>query len=137
MKIAIFQWGGSCVNAEEEINKFLAKPGRKVVNTIQSSASVVGFEDDKQGIGTCLTVWYENDPAKAEDLPLSRRPVGSLDLSARADSALRNANITTLGQLCGKTNHELLKYRNFGKKSLREVKEKLAGLGLGLGMRVD
>jgi DNA-directed RNA polymerase subunit alpha len=50
---------------------------------------------------------------------------------------LNNANITTVGQLAMKTEQEMLKYRNFGKKSLNEIKEKLAGLGLTLGMTFE
>jgi DNA-directed RNA polymerase subunit alpha len=50
---------------------------------------------------------------------------------------LNNANITTVGQLAQKTEGEMLKYRNFGKKSLNEIKDKLQQLGLGLGMKFD
>jgi DNA-directed RNA polymerase subunit alpha len=55
----------------------------------------------------------------------------------RAANCLNNANITTVGQLAMKTEAEMLKYRNFGKKSLNEIKEKLASLGLSLGMNID
>jgi DNA-directed RNA polymerase subunit alpha len=50
---------------------------------------------------------------------------------------LNNANITTVGQLAQKTEAEMLKYRNFGKKSLNEIKDKLQQLGLSLGMKFD
>jgi DNA-directed RNA polymerase subunit alpha len=50
---------------------------------------------------------------------------------------LNNANITTVGQLAQKTEAEMLKYRNFGKKSLNEIKDKLQQLQLGLGMKFD
>jgi DNA-directed RNA polymerase subunit alpha len=50
---------------------------------------------------------------------------------------LNNANITTVGQLAQKTEAEMLKYRNFGKKSLNEIKEKLQQLGLSLGMKFE
>ena len=56
--------------------------------------------------------------------------VNEIELSVRAANCLNNANITTVGQLAMKTEQEMLKYRNFGKKSLNEIKEKLAGLGL-------
>ena len=55
----------------------------------------------------------------------------------RAANCLNNANITTVGQLAMKTEAEMLKYRNFGKKSLNEIKDKLAELGLSLGMKFD
>ena len=50
---------------------------------------------------------------------------------------MNNANITTVGQLAQKTEAEMLKYRNFGKKSLNEIKDKLQHLQLGLGMKFD
>ena len=57
-----------------------------------------------------------------------------LDLSVRAMNCLNNANIKLIGELCNKTESRMLKYRNFGKKSLDEIKEKIEGLGLSLGM---
>jgi DNA-directed RNA polymerase subunit alpha len=63
--------------------------------------------------------------------------VNEVELSVRAANCLNNANITTVGQLAMKTEQEMLKYRNFGKKSLNEIKEKLAALGLQLGMKFD
>jgi DNA-directed RNA polymerase subunit alpha len=63
--------------------------------------------------------------------------VNEIELSVRAANCLNNANITTVGQLAMKTEQEMLKYRNFGKKSLTEIKEKLTGLGLSLGMKFD
>ena len=52
-------------------------------------------------------------------------------------NCLNNANITTVGQLAMKTESEMLKYRNFGKKSLNEIKDKLQALGLSLGMSFE
>jgi DNA-directed RNA polymerase subunit alpha len=63
--------------------------------------------------------------------------VNEIELSVRAANCLNNANITTVGQLAQKTEAEMLKYRNFGKKSLNEIKEKLTQLGLSLGMKFD
>src|SRR5438309_3499475 len=63
--------------------------------------------------------------------------VNEIELSVRAANCLNNANITTVGQLAMKTEAEMLKYRNFGKKSLNEIKEKLAALNLTLGMNID
>ncbi len=63
--------------------------------------------------------------------------VNEIELSVRAANCLNNANITTVGQLAMKTEAEMLKYRNFGKKSLNEIKEKLQQLGLSLGMKFD
>ena len=63
--------------------------------------------------------------------------VNEIELSVRAANCLNNANITSVGQLAMKTEAEMLRYRNFGKKSLTEIKEKLAELGLSLGMKFD
>src|SRR3989442_1302193 len=63
--------------------------------------------------------------------------VNEIELSVRAANCLNNANITSVGQLAQKTESEMLKYRNFGKKSLNEIKDKLTALGLGLGMKFD
>ncbi len=63
--------------------------------------------------------------------------VNEIELSVRAANCLNNANITTVGQLAMKTEQEMLKYRNFGKKSLNEIKDKLASLNLSLGMKFD
>lgn len=63
--------------------------------------------------------------------------VNEIELSVRAANCLNNANITSVGQLAQKSEGEMLKYRNFGKKSLNEIKEKLQQLGLSLGMKFE
>ena len=63
--------------------------------------------------------------------------VNEVELSVRAANCLNNANITTVGQLCSKDEPAMLKYRNFGKKSLNEIKDKLCQLGLSLGMKFE
>ena len=63
--------------------------------------------------------------------------VNEIELSVRAANCLNNANITTVGELALKSEQERLKYRNFGKKSLNEIKAKLEQLGLSLGMKLD
>lgn len=63
--------------------------------------------------------------------------VNEIELSVRAANCLNNANITTVGELAMKGEQEMLKYRNFGKKSLNEIKAKLEQLGLSLGMQID
>ncbi|MBI4327363.1 MAG: DNA-directed RNA polymerase subunit alpha [Chloroflexi bacterium] len=79
----------------------------------------------------------KQDDEKARLKKLLNMSVNEIELSVRAANCLNNANITTVGQLAMKTEAEMLKYRNFGKKSLNEIKEKLAGLGLTLGMNID
>jgi len=65
------------------------------------------------------------------------RSVEELELSVRSYNCLKNANIQTIGELVQKTEAEMLKTKNFGRKSLNEIKEILAGMGLSLGMRID
>ena len=66
-----------------------------------------------------------------------RMPVSELELSVRSANCLKEAKIKTIGELVQKNEAEMLKYRNFGKKSLAEIKEIIIGMGLGLGMKVD
>ncbi|MGA2079116.1 MAG: DNA-directed RNA polymerase subunit alpha [Holophaga sp.] len=65
------------------------------------------------------------------------KSVEELELSVRANNCLRNANITTIGELVQRTEAELMKTKNFGKKSLQEIKDELARIGLSLGMRIE
>ena len=65
------------------------------------------------------------------------RSVDELELSVRSYNCLKNANIRTIGELVQKTDAEMLKTRNFGKKSLNEIKSILAEMGLSLGMKLE
>src|SRR5215472_17140313 len=65
------------------------------------------------------------------------RSVEELELSVRSYNCLKNANIQTIGELVQKSEAEMLRTKNFGRKSLNEIKEILAGMGLALGMRMD
>jgi len=65
------------------------------------------------------------------------RPVSELELSVRSANCLQNANIKYIYELVSKTEGEMLRTKNFGRKSLNEIKEILHTMGLGLGMKVD
>jgi DNA-directed RNA polymerase subunit alpha len=65
------------------------------------------------------------------------KSIEELELSVRSYNCLKNANIRTIRELVQKTEAEMLKTKNFGRKSLNEIKEILAGMGLSLGMRLD
>ena len=85
------------------------------------------FEDNKS-----------NDANEREKLKkLLNMSVNEIELSVRAANCLNNANISTVGELASKTEADMLKYRNFGKKSLTEIKAKLVQLGLSLGYKFD
>jgi DNA-directed RNA polymerase subunit alpha len=65
------------------------------------------------------------------------RSVEELELSVRSYNCLKNANIQTIGELVQKSEAEMLKTKNFGRKSLNEIKEILSNMGLSLGMKID
>jgi DNA-directed RNA polymerase subunit alpha len=65
------------------------------------------------------------------------RSVDELELSVRSANCLQNANIKTIGDLVQKSEAEMLKTKNFGRKSLKEIKEILAEMGLSLGMKLE
>jgi len=94
-----------------------------------------------------LFIHFEEEPVGEEeeevDAELERfrellsRSVEELELSVRSSNCLKAANIKTLGDLVRKTESDMLKYRNFGRKSLKEIVEILEGMGLRLGMDVE
>ena len=65
------------------------------------------------------------------------RPVSELELSVRSANCLKNANITLIGELVQKTEAEMLKTKNFGRKSLNEIKGILEEMGLSLGVKLE
>jgi DNA-directed RNA polymerase subunit alpha len=74
------------------------------------------------------------------DEPLNEnlfRSVDELELSVRSANCLQNANITLIGELVQRSEQDMLKTKNFGRKSLKEIKEILSGMGLALGMKID
>ena len=88
-----------------------------------------------------LVVHVEETPKISEDRPrlndhLFRR-IDELELSVRSANCLENSNIKYIGELVQKTEAEMLRTKNFGRKSLNEIKEILTEMGLGLGMKLD
>jgi DNA-directed RNA polymerase subunit alpha len=92
----------------------------------------INFEEDDIGTGSSSE---ERKPEiKNENL---NRSVEELELSVRSYNCLKNANIQSIGELVQKTEAEMLKTKNFGRKSLNEIKEILSTMGLSLGMKID
>jgi DNA-directed RNA polymerase subunit alpha len=91
-------------------------------------------EDEEEGESPVVEVSDEEKGALYEKLGKS---VDEMELSVRSYNCLKNANIRTIGELVQKTESEMLKTKNFGRKSLNEIKEILAGMGLSLGMKLD
>jgi DNA-directed RNA polymerase subunit alpha len=91
----------------------------------------INFEEEVEAAG----VSADNKPEiRNENL---NRSVEELELSVRSYNCLKNANIQTIGELVCKSEAEMLKTKNFGRKSLNEIKEILTSMGLGLGMKID
>jgi len=94
-----------------------------------------------------LFIHFDEEPMEEEEEEIDEeveklreilgRSVEELELSVRSSNCLRRANIKTLGELVARTEQEMLKYRNFGKQSLKEITEILAGMELYLGMDVE
>lgn len=91
----------------------------------------INFEEEPSGLEEKA---MEEPPVLNENL---YRSVNELELSVRAANCLRNANIRFIGELVQKTEQEMLKTKNFGRKSLNEIKEILQEMGLHLGMKLE
>mgnify|MGYP001089469510 FL=1 len=90
----------------------------------------INFEEEPEAVG-------REEP---EEEPLNEnlfRTVEELELSVRSANCLQNANINLIGELVQRTEAEMLKTKNFGRKSLKEIREILADMGLSLGMRIE
>jgi DNA-directed RNA polymerase subunit alpha len=95
-----------------------------------------------------LSIWVNFEESEetsyqavvGDDEPLNEnlfRSVEELELSVRSANCLQNANITLIGELVQRTEQDMLKTKNFGRKSLKEIKEILQNMGLSLGMKID
>jgi DNA-directed RNA polymerase subunit alpha len=91
----------------------------------------INFEEELE---TAISSEERKPEIRNENL---NRSVEELELSVRSYNCLKNANIQTIGELVQKTEAEMLKTKNFGRKSLNEIKEILASMGLSLGMKID
>jgi DNA-directed RNA polymerase subunit alpha len=125
-KLVIELWTNSGVNAVDAIS-YAAKILRDQL------AVFLTFEDEDQFVKS------DSRPAvvtsNANNALL--KPVSELELSVRSANCLQNANIKYIYELVSKTEGEMLRTKNFGRKSLNEIKEILTSMGLGLGMKVD
>ena len=97
----------------------------------------------KEQLQVFINFVEEDEPSGSEERPQEQvfnehlhKRVDELDLSVRSANCLQNAGIEFIWQLVEKTEGEMLKTKNFGRKSLNEIKEILAELGLSLGMKL-
>jgi DNA-directed RNA polymerase subunit alpha len=91
-------------------------------------------EEEEEGEAPAMEVSDEERSILWDKLAKS---VDEMELSVRSYNCLKNANIRTIGELVQKSEAEMLKTKNFGRKSLNEIKEILGGMGLSLGMKLD
>jgi DNA-directed RNA polymerase subunit alpha len=126
-KLLLDLWTDGRISPEDAMHQAAAILQRHLDIFAQLRDDPIEFEE------TPVEVSEENSRLKK----LLNMSVNEIELSVRAANCLNNANITTVGQLAMKTEAEMLKYRNFGKKSLNEIKDKLSQLGLSLGMKFD
>jgi DNA-directed RNA polymerase subunit alpha len=94
----------------------------------------IEFDDDEIEESTPVEIPDEDREAFWEKL---NRSVDEMELSVRSYNCLKNANIRTIGELVQKTESEMLKTKNFGRKSLNEIKDILGQMGLSLGMKLN
>ena len=115
-------------------------------NGAVSPADAIGMAAKLLKDHMAIFINFEETPELAEE-PAERaagqmnevlnRSVEELELSVRSYNCLKNANIGTIGDLVQKTEAEMLRTKNFGRKSLNEIKEILQSLGLSFGMKFD
>jgi DNA-directed RNA polymerase subunit alpha len=123
-KLTLEVWTNGAVSPENAV-AFAAKILKEQLNIF------INFEETAEPVAS---------PANEEQEKLNEnlwRTVDELELSVRSANCLQNANIKYIGELVQKSESEMLKTKNFGRKSLKEIKEILAEMGLSLGMKLD
>ena len=123
-KLTIEVWTDGSVTPEDAV-AFAAKIMKDQLSIF------INFEETEEPIEETVS---EEAAKMNENLDKS---VDELELSVRSANCLQNANIRYIGELVQKTEAEMLKTKNFGRKSLKEIKEILAEMGLRLGMKLD
>jgi len=111
----------------ESLNIFIPEEEQQA-----EAATAGGFDAASEGGATDVAI-AGLDPKLREIL---NQPIEMIELSSRASNCLKVARLRTIGELVGKRDEELLAVKNFGKKSLDEIKDRLKDMGLSLGMQV-
>lgn len=123
-KLTLEVWTDGSVFPEDAV-AYAAKILKEQMNPF------INFEEEIEPI-------EEEEVSQSEDVNENLyRPVSDLELSVRSANCLQNAKINLIGELVQKTDAEMLKTKNFGRKSLNEIKAILSDMGLGLGMKLD
>jgi DNA-directed RNA polymerase subunit alpha len=123
-RLNLFVWTNGCINPEDAI--------AQAAKILKDHLYIfINFEEEPEP---------QSPEADEEHLVLNdnlSKSVEELELSVRSYNCLKNANIATIAQLVTRTEAEMLKTKNFGRKSLAEIKEILADMGLSFGMSLD
>jgi DNA-directed RNA polymerase subunit alpha len=123
-KLTLEVWTDGSVFPEDAV-AFAAKILKEQMNPF------INFEEEVEPV-------EEEEISQDEDVNENLfRPVSDLELSVRSANCLQNAKINLIGELVQKTDAEMLKTKNFGRKSLNEIKAILADMGLSLGMKLE
>ncbi|MBL7664238.1 MAG: DNA-directed RNA polymerase subunit alpha [Bacteriovoracaceae bacterium] len=125
-KLSLEVWTNAGVDPVEAV-AFSAKILRDQLSVF------LNFEDDDIPVEVKTVSTHTTSPTNEFLL----KPVSELELSVRSANCLQNANIKYIYELVSKTEGEMLRTKNFGRKSLNEIKEILSNMGLGLGMKID
>lgn len=131
-KLTLELWTDGSLNPEDAVAfsaKILKEQLKVFINFDEEEEPVIAEPEFTKAPGTSDTTAALNE--------LLRKPVEELELSVRSANCLQAANIRFIGDLVQKSEAEMLKTKNFGRKSLNELKEVLTPLGLHLGMKLD
>ena len=125
-KLIVEIWTDGRITPEEALKQSSAIMQRHLDVFVDYDENYVEFERTE--------ATQKSEEAKMEKLLAT--PISEIELSVRSANCINNANIKTIGDLVVKTEAEMLKFRNFGKKSLNEIKAILTSMGLSLGMKL-
>src|SRR5450432_1243494 len=123
-KLTIEVWTNGAISPQDAIGQ--------AAKLLKDHMSVfINFEEEPEIVDTTAT------ESRGKSNEILTRSVEEMELSVRSYNCLKNANIQTLGDLIQKTESEMLRTKNFGRKSLNEIREILTSMNLTFGMKVD
>ena len=122
-KLVLEIWTDGSIRPEEAVSKAASI----LISHLKLFQNMAGLIEEEEMEDGAFTEAEENDTAKVMEMTIE-----DLDLSVRSYNCLKRANINTVANLTAKTEEEMMKVRNLGRKSLEEVKKKLQELGLAL-----
>ena len=123
-KLTIEVWTNGAISPQDAI-------GQAARQYKDHMSVFINFEEEPELVDTSAT------EARGKSNEILTRSVEEMELSVRSYNCLKNANIQSLGDLIQRTESEMLRTKNFGRKSLNEIREILTNMGLTFGMKVD